>query len=209
MLGSNTAPSHSYVKAVNESGGIQAARSMARPSLEFKGPPPPATAPHRPSDDPHAASRAPVDNKAAAARLRANIGGGSSSDAEKVKSGSKHIRFDEQGADKEGEVGGEEEGAAKRLKGEKDADVSSAVHSPTTKSVEEAVVVNVDEGLISAEANSIVESAAARAAEAAESLKAKLEEMSKEKADMFDVMIEAEGRIRLDEQGGSPYPLTP
>ena len=196
MVGSNAAPSHSYVKAVNESGGILAAKNVARPSLDLKGPV--AVAP-------------PPDNKAAAARLRANMSSapGAGSVGEKREGG--HIRFDDQGL-QEGEGGakGEEELVAKRYKGDKDTDVSSAIQPP-----QDALVANEGEGkedlTISLEAQWILDAAATRAAEAAAELKTKLEEMSKEKSDMFDVMIEAESRIRLDEQGvrqalSSPHP---
>ncbi|GAX79417.1 hypothetical protein CEUSTIGMA_g6858.t1 [Chlamydomonas eustigma] len=136
MTASNAAPSAEYIQASIASGDLRPANSTARPAINFKGlgaPPDAYQLPGPVKAPPEAVSpKVPVDNKAAAARLRASIASGSSLSgispvaAAADKNTTMEVDSTLEGAVVKVEEMGEEEPAAKRMKAEGDVDVGSA-----------------------------------------------------------------------------------
>ncbi|KAG1677357.1 hypothetical protein FOA52_010736 [Chlamydomonas sp. UWO 241] len=209
MVASNAAPSAAWQQA--NAGEIRPVKDSARNAMNFSSIPgpvappggPPALGPTAPSADGGGATQAAIDNKAAAARLRAGLVG-------------KH---------KEGMEGVEGlEPAPKKARGEGEVDVADAALADAAAAdaaggdgdgdtnMEGAPADDDDAAAAAAGRDTTMDAAGdeddeispeqmAMNVKAAAELKETLDEMMKEKADCFDLGFASEAKIRLDEEG--------
>lgn len=142
-VASNAAPSAQYVEQAMAKGEIKAVKAAARPQLQFS-----AAAARKAEEEAEGREvkeeegaktmegvkdeggvKAPVDNKAAAARLRANILG---------KAGAKGGVKEEEGAKGEEEEGNGKSPPGKKMRGAEDKDVAAAAPPVEAQEEEEA-----------------------------------------------------------------------